>query len=405
MKILFVADVSIANVIGGAERVLFEQSSGLAQKGHRVHVLTRLLSVHEEDSKMIGNVKEWRYSDGLRENILRCIINTHLNCKSLFEFLHEKYDFDIINFHQPFSAIGVNLSPLSKNIAKIYTCHSLSFEEFASRNSNWGGFFKKAANFFHIQSRKRIERNALGKSTKIVTLSNFTKRKLYNQYYIPKSKINVIPGGVDLEKFKPFDNKKIIRQQLKIPQNKIVLLTVRNLVQRMGIENLIIAIKTIIKKNREIHLVIGGEGHLHDRLTALTRAMGIAENVTFTGFIPEEQLPFYYQMADLFVLPTMELEGFGLVTLEAMASGLPVVGTPIGGTREILNNFDSQFLFAGTDPDAIAKLLSEKYRLIKKNPQLWKEVGNKCRHFIEINYSWEKNLDSLEHLYCELLDE
>lgn len=405
MKILFVADVSTANVIGGAERVLFEQSSGLAQKGHRVHVLTRLLPVHEEGSETIGNVQEWRYSDGLRKNNLRCIINTYLNCKRLFEFLHEKYNFDIINFHQPFSAIGVNHSPFSNNIAKIYTCHSLSFEEFASRNSKAGGFFKKAADSLHIQIRKRIERNALGKSIKIIALSNFTKHKLHNQYHIPKNKINVIPGGVDLAKFKPFDNKKIIRQQLKLPTNKIVLLTVRNLVQRMGIENLIIAIKTIIEKSREIHLVIGGEGHLHDKLTALTRALGIAESVSFTGFIPEDQLPFYYQMADLFVLPTLELEGFGLVTLEAMASGLPVVGTPIGGTKEILNNFDSQFLFEGSDPDAIAKLLAEKYRLIEENPQLWKKIGNQCRQFVEINYSWEKNLDSLEHIYNELLDE
>ena len=307
--------------------------------------------------------------------------------------------FDCINFHQPFSAIGVVNSPLSIQTPKIYTCHSLSFEEYISRNGNSNHLFSKFQNFIQSIGHKKIERNILNKSNEIVVLSKFTKEKINNIYKINNNKIRIIPGGVDLNKFAPPIDKEIIRKKLNIPSNKIILFTVRNLVQRMGIDHLIIALNDLIKQNAEINLVIGGEGKLKTGLIALARSFGIEDHIHFVGFISEDNLPAYYQMADMFVLPTKELEGFGLVTLEAMASGLPVVGTPVGGTNEILGEFDSSFLFKGIDPDSMAKLISEKYQMIKHNPRKWKQISQQCRNFVEHNYSWDKNIEALEDLF------
>ena len=158
------------------------------------------------------------------------------------------------------------------------------------------------------------------------------------------------------------------------------------------------------KEASDIELVIGGKGPLGNRLIALARSFGIEHNVHFTGFISEDQLPLYYQMADFFVLPTKELEGFGLVTLEAMASGLPVLGTPVGGTKEIIGNFDSGFLFKGIDPNSIWELIMEKYKLIKHNPQKWNQISYQCRNFVEHNYSWEKNIDAFEDLLKQTIN-
>lgn len=400
MNILFVADVSINKVNGGAERVLFEQTTRLARRGHNVSIITRRLPDHDRDHEVIQGVNEWRYGSNKKNSIL-FLCSTWINSKKIFKTLDQKIHFDCINFHQPFSALGVIRSTSGIKIPKIYTCHSLSFEEFISRNGKDNRFISNVAFFFQSRGYKLIEKDVLQRSDEIVALSKFTKNKICDIYNLRQKGIRVISGGVNLNKFMPAADKHKIRKQLNIPLNKIIIFTVRNLVQRMGLESLIIAFNSLIKQNAEINLVIGGEGALKKGLIELTRNFGIEDNVHFTGFIPEEQLPFYYQMADLFVLPTKELEGFGLVTLEAMACGLPVVGTPVGGTKEILGNFDSSFLFKGTDPDSIAELILKNYHLIKHDPQGWKEISNRCRGFVERNYSWEKNVDALEELFEE----
>jgi glycosyltransferase involved in cell wall biosynthesis len=398
LNILFVADVSISEVIGGAERVLYEQTTRLAQRGHNVFVVTRKLPNHDQDHEIIDGVYEWRYPFN-KKNPIRFLCSTWIYPKKIFEILDRKIRFDCVNFHQPFSALGVLHSKLSSNIPKIYTCHSLSFEEFISRNGNTHRLSSEIKNFIQSRGHKRIEKNVLKNADKIVVLSKYTKDKVINSYNIIDKKIKVIPGGVNLIKFRPTAEKNKIRKQLNIPSNKIILFTVRNLVQRMGLENLITAFHKSEKEASDIELVIGGKGPLENGLIALARSFGIEQKIHFTGFISEEQLPLYYQMADIFVLPTKDLEGFGLVTLEAMAAGLPVLGTPVGGTKEILGNFDSSFLFKAIDPNSMAQLIVEKYELIKQNPQKWKQISHQCRNFVERNYCWEKNIDALEDLF------
>ncbi len=212
-----------------------------------------------------------------------------------------------------------------------------------------------------------------------------------NYHHISGSRINIIPGGVDIERFKPALDKREVRKKIDIPEDKFILFTVRNLVPRMGLENLIQAVAML--KDRNVILVIGGKGPLESKLKKLTRELGLEERIYFTGFIDDEKLPIYYQAANLFVLPSLCLEGFGLVTLEALSSGLPVLGTPVGGTKEILGRFDPSLLFRNTSPESMADSIS---RYIK-HPGL-EELGKRCREFVVRNYSWDNAVTEFDKL-------
>lgn len=401
MNILFVSDVSINNPTSGAERVLFEQSTILQKRGHDVHVLTRKLPEHKSDHEIIHGVNEWRY-DVDQSNVFSFFISTLLNCKKLFELLQNQHSFDYINFHQPFSAFGVIRSPLSEKIRKVYTCHSLSFEEFQSRNPQPRSMIGRIPYFLNIQIRRFIERRVLNKSDRIITLSRFTEDKLQRVYKISVEKITIIPGGVNLKRFYPATDRTKIRQHLNIPQEKVILFTVRDLEPRMGLENLIYALRKVAAELPDVYLLLGGQGPLKSKLISLSQELEVENRIKFTGFIPEQQLSDYYRMADIFVLPTVQLEGFGLITLEALASGIPVLGTPVGGTVEILSMLDSKYLFKDTKPESMAELIIKTCQEFKNNPGLWQNVSYQCRLFVEENYSWEKNVRLLENLITEV---
>lgn len=402
LNILFVTDVSISRVIGGAERVLFEHTTRLAQRGHSVHILTRRLPWHRSNRENIHGVWEWRF-DFNDHNFLTSIYSSVARSRRLFERLCQESLFDIVNFHQPFSALGVISSPRSKNIKKIYTCHSLSFEEFRSRNPLPHNVLRRLLYDINWRLRRIVEKNVLEGSDKIVVLSDFTIKTLLGQHSIPEDKIALIPGGVDLEHFRPCTNRTAIRKKIDVPAKKLVLFTVRNLVARMGLENLLYAVSKVADAIPELYLIIGGTGLLKEKLMSLARDLSIQDRVRFVGFIEEEDLPSYYQMADLFVLPTKELEGFGLVTLESLACGTPVLGTPIGGTKEILGNLNANFLFKDASPGAMATSILRMALRLKANAGLRQSLSLQCRAFAETYYSWDDKIYLLERLFQGLL--
>jgi glycosyltransferase involved in cell wall biosynthesis len=162
----------------------------------------------------------------------------------------------------------------------------------------------------------------------------------------------------------------------------------------MGLDTLITAMRRVVEVRPDCRLYIGGSGPLKDQLLRQVHQLGMEQAVRFTGFIPEERLADYYSTADLFVLPTRALEGFGLVTVEALACGTPVLGTPVGGTQEILCGFDPRFLFPSTCSDDMAQ------RILERLPEV---VGNgalreRCRDYALTHHSWDLLIPRVEAL-------
>jgi glycosyltransferase involved in cell wall biosynthesis len=165
----------------------------------------------------------------------------------------------------------------------------------------------------------------------------------------------------------------------------------------MGLENLLLAFSEVVRENKDLVLVIGGIGFLEQNLKNLSHKLGLDNNVKFTGLISDELLPNYYQVADLFVLPTLALEGFGLVTIEAMACGTPVLGTPIGGTVEILSELG--MLFDSNTPESIAKKIKE---YLGRDEKEIESLSQRCREYVLSKYSLKKETDKIENIFLSL---
>jgi glycosyltransferase involved in cell wall biosynthesis len=387
--------------MGGSVRVLYEQTAGLSAKGHDVHLLTRHAQ-KQNGYRQLPQIKIWKYATN-RSNAAAFMLSSVFHSRRAFERIAQEIEFDIINFHQPISALGVLSSWRSCRIKKVYTCHSLSFEEYASRHPAGKKSILGLNRSLHIELRKRIERHTIKRCDRVVALSRYTTGKLMSHCGLEHNKIVVIPGGANHEQFSAVTTKEDLRDELNLSHGKVILFTVRNLVKRMGLENLVEAMKMVVPNHPEVQLIIGGEGPLRQTLAQQIRCLGLDAHIFLAGFIEEQALPRYYRMADLFVLPTEALEGFGLVTVEAMAAGLPVVGTPVGGTIEILNRFDPSFLFRDKDAISMAEKIREKLYIIKNAPEQWKKTCQACVRFTRAHYSWQANITALTHCYQNLL--
>ena len=388
MNILIVTDILYPDVKGGAGRMVIEVGKGLVQKGHNVYILAPRLSSNLRSKEQLNGTKIYRYEINPC-NALSYIISSCRSASRTFKQILSETTLDFIIFNQPLSALGVFLSGKINNIPKIYTFHSSWQEEYYIKTNKKGiGFFLRGC----------VEKRVLDKCRKVVVLSQYSRDSVLRLYPRLSLDIEVISGGVDLDKFKPSDNRGQIRNQLNIPQDKSLLLTVRHLTVRMGLENLIKAMVEVTQRYKDILLIIGGRGFLEPRLKHLTEKLNLQEYIKFVGALEDDKLVLYYQAADVFLLPTKHLEGFGLVTLESLACGTPVLGTPVGGTIEILQRFDKRMLFKDTSADSIAKSIIEYIG----NPINRDELRKRCRQFVTEHYSWDKTVSMLEEKILSL---
>ncbi|MEP6889411.1 MAG: glycosyltransferase, partial [Nitrospirota bacterium] len=214
--------------------------------------------------------------------------------------------------------------------------------------------------------------------------------------------ITVVPGAADPAMFYPPQDRNEIRRELKLPENRTVLFTVRNLVPRMGLEHLLEAMTMLGEEQRDLLLLIGGDGQLRSRLEEHIFSKGLHDAVRLLGFVPEDQLAKYYQASDLVVMPTLQLEGFGLVTVEALACGTPVMGTPVGAIPEVLSTVDPMFVAEGTDAASLAKTLRLILMRFRSQPGERERWATKGRAMVEQRYNWVAHTADLDRLFVRL---
>lgn len=247
-----------------------------------------------------------------------------------------------------------------------------AYESIVENNKRLGGFVKKT-----------IENFVYRRAAKFIVLSQSFKELLVERYGVDKNAVYVVPAGVDLKKFQLATDNVPVKSELGMRQDKITLVCVRRLAKRMGIDILIKAVGKLKNQginNLELHIV--GKGREEAALKELVAELGLVDEVKFAGFVADELLPKYYQAADFAIVPTIALEGFGLITLEAMASGATPIVTDIGGLPEIVLPFDPELVAKSNCVESLSDCL-------QRNIKLNKHSRESCRLYVEKNFSWE----------------
>jgi glycosyltransferase involved in cell wall biosynthesis len=241
-----------------------------------------------------------------------------------------------------------------------------------------------------------VGKQNLNGADKIIAISNATKEYVLRLGAKP-SKVKVVYNGVDLVRFRPIAGKREeMRKKLGISQNAIVVLTVRRLVYKNGIDTLIDTARIAIKKNPRIVFLVVGKGPDLGNVKLQVAQLGIEANFRLTGFVSDEDLPSFYNVADLFVLPSKSGEGLPLVALEGMACGLPVIATDVGGIREILRE-DYGKLVAPNQPELLAEAVLDFVTVDFSSRR------EELRIMVEKRFSWDANVKRLVEIYEELI--
>jgi 1,2-diacylglycerol 3-alpha-glucosyltransferase len=202
--------------------------------------------------------------------------------------------------------------------------------------------------------------------------------------------------GIDLERFKPTNDGAYLKRRFAIPTNKPVLLYVGRLDKEKKIDVVLRALPDISRVTG-VHLVLAGLGKEKQNLEALTEKLGIQKAVTFTGFVPDEDLQNIYRVADLFVTAGIaELQS--IVTMEAMASGLPVVAVNAMALPELVHNGENGYLFSDGD----SEMLAERVIAILANQALRARMSERSLEIIK-DHDINKTIEKYEAIYSDIV--
>lgn len=369
--------------VGGIEKVVYEQSKRLMKKNYEPTVVTSRL----------GTPKRYVF-DKIQVQCYRSL-NTGFSLGipypiptvgSYKTFLAAVKSSRIIHAHGHPYLTSLVAGKLAKQYGKpfVLTQHNTFIE--------YDNLFDEV---------ERLNDLAVGKETikqadKIVTVSNASRDYVVNLGAKP-SKITVLRNGVDLDRFKPLPSKQNeMRRKLGIAQDSVVFLTVRRLVYKNGVDTLLDSANIAVKNNPKIVFLVVGKGPDMIAVQERVKHLGIENNFRLAGFVSDEDLPLFYNAADFFVLPSKSGEGLPLVALEAMACGLPIIATNVGGISEIImKNYG--ILVPPNQPESMAEAVLE---FSKVN---WSQQRLELRAAVEEKYSWDKNVETLAGIYEELI--
>jgi len=357
MRMLVTTSFYFSDRPTGAARLASDLAHSFAQSGHEVWLVAQAINKNFPTYMQQNGLHVLRYflDRLLLPDVLR--VNKHVSAvkRLLKEYLPVPPD--VIHGHD----LLIHVAALDFYQGRgrfCYTIHSPAVEELpiAWRLQGLNGRLKLA---FGPTIIRRLEQKVLTSSVRLGAESEFTVNLIRRHYSNDiADRIMVIPGWVDLQRFRPIKDVLATRQMLDWPTDRPVLFVLRRLEARMGIDSLLYAIHKVRQMGLNVYTVIGGTGSLAEPLKALRDRLNLETCISFMGRVADDILPLAYAACDVSVMPTAQLECFGIPLLESMACGRPVLATPVGAIPEIIRPFEPQWIARSATPADLADLIA-----------------------------------------------
>lgn len=388
MKILMLSWEYPPRIIGGISRVVYDLAQHLSKSGNEVHVITCWENGTEEfeagNNVFVHRVKT-SYTNS--NNIVEWAMQLNFSMIEYGINFLNKTKIDIIHAHDWLVAYSARVLRKAFCLPLITTIHA----------TEWG-----RNNGIHNEMQKSIhsiENWLVNESDKVIVNSCYMKNEIKAIFNGNEDKITIINNGVDLKKFDDVYVAPEFRQNYAAPNEKIVFFVGR-LVNEKGVQTLIDAIPKIIRNYNDVKFVIAGQGPCFHSLIEQGKRLNILNRIYFTGFISEEVLLKLYKCSDIAVFPSM-YEPFGIVALEGMVAGIPVVVSDVGGFDEIVCHREDGMKFYCGNSNSLADCILE----LLKNEGLSQRMGEIGLQKVHRLYNWNNITKTILSEYQDVISQ
>jgi glycosyltransferase involved in cell wall biosynthesis len=378
-------------IIGGISPHVYNLSKSLARNGVKVYVVTCDFPgarVHEvADGVDVYRIDSYKNpSPDFATWVYLMNVNMQKAAAALINSLGGKVD--VIHAHDWLVATaGIGLKHVFRK-PMFATMHST---EIGRRNG---------IHFDYERMIHETEAWLTYEAWKVICCSNYMVSHVQWAFGLPSDKLIMVPNGVNYEVYRKYEKEDLseFRRKFALPEEKIVLFVGR-LVYEKGVHVLVNALPKVLSKVNA-KLVIVGNGYMKDQLSGLVKGMGITEKVMFTGFVDDDTLRKLQRCADVSVVPSL-FEPFGIVALEAMAAGSPVVVSDTGGLSEIVEHDVSGVKAYVNSPESLAGGITRV--LTDGGYANW--LRNNAYKRVQEKYDWDKIAQQTKTIYNNVLGE
>src|SRR3954453_7306733 len=333
-------------VEGGLGRHVRKLSEGLVREGVEVHVLTRGAREHPTEEERAGvvvhRVEEPPFPKDDLNAFVTWVADMNPHMRAAGSKIAERIRPDLIHGHDWLVAKACAALAKRLDVPYLTTIHATEF----GRHQGWVG--KHPQSYIH-----RIETRMAKRADGVITCSHYMRGHVADVFGLDEARVHVIPNGIDPEDLVAVDDLDALRGRFARPDEKLVLLIGR-LVYEKGFQVALDALPALIERVGGVRFLVAGSGTPEAQLVKQAKALGLMEHGTFLGWIGDDVLHSLSRIADLCVVPSL-YEPFGIVALEAMASGCPCIVADTGGLREVVPNHDVGLRFRGGDPPHLAR--------------------------------------------------